>query len=233
MIRFISFIAFFFFFHGLVAQNKGQVMFLVDVDNGYFEIEINDTMLLKRYKTDLPEGHYKAKIWSPGYVVNTIEFDITANKTTEKYVKMERTNDFIQYEYDYKQYRQAFHKSFTLPGALALTSAVYTGTTMLRMYNFRQRTLDEIELYNLSSTSNEIEQIKLNVNNYNRKFLNNRTYFYTGIGFTALFTGYTIYAYSKFKKNHTEPTFNKDSPFRDKYSFYPGMNSLTLQIKIG
>src|SRR5210317_2036688 len=79
------------------AQGKGIVKFFVEVDNGYFEIELNDTMLLKRYKDTLPAGHYEAKVWSPGYIVAPISFDVVDGMTTEKHVKMAKNNDFLRY----------------------------------------------------------------------------------------------------------------------------------------
>src|SRR5688500_4260958 len=75
-----------FFTESARAQNKGEVKFLVDNQNGYFEILVDDTLLIKRYKDSLTAGVHKAQIWSFGYDVKDVEFTVAADTTTEVYV---------------------------------------------------------------------------------------------------------------------------------------------------
>lgn len=214
------------------GQDMGQVRFLVDVDNGYFEVVINDTLYLKKFKDSLPEGNYTAEIWSPGYITERKEFTIKSGETTDVNVKPIHNNDYEQYEYDYKAYRNEFHKSLSLPLSLTLTSAIYSGTVMLRMYNFRKKTADELALYDLSISSSEITDIKTNIDGYNTKFKRNRIFFYSGSVITALFAAYTTYSYGKFRRNSTEPTYNQDSPFKDRFSFMPNPTGFTMTLRI-
>ena len=215
------------------GQEKGQVKFLVDVDNGYFEIVINDTLYLKRYKDSLKPGFYRAKVWSPGYITTDVEFEIESAKTTEVEVTMAASNDFMQYEYDYKAYRHEFHKSLTLPGSLTLFTLCYSGATMLQMYKHRQLTTEHITSYQVSSDVQEIQLIKENIALSNKKFLRNRVFFYSGLVTSGILAGITAYTYNRFLKNNSEPTFNKDSPFADKFSILPNYNGLTLRLKLG
>lgn len=217
----------------MLAQDLGQVKFFVDSDDGYFEIVINDTLYLKQYKDSLPAGLYNAKIWAPGYVVNEQTFQIISNKVTEVHPQLTRTNDYQEYEVAYKKYRNNFHKSLTLPLSVTFFSAVYSSTTMLRMYNFRKKTTDELALYSLSSSTNEIVNIKSRINDFDAKFRRNRTLFYTGSIVSGVGLAYTIYSYIKFKRNSTEPTYNKNSPFKDRFSFFPNTTGLTLKLKLG
>lgn len=214
------------------SQGKGVVRFLVDVDNGYFEIEINDTMLLKRYKDTLPAGTYNAKVWSPGYVTNNITFTVVEGKTVEKYVEMAKTNDYLDYELNYKDYRNQFHKQFTAPLSLSLASTLVTGVFMVRAYTFKNKIQTDIDSYHLSSTTTEIDAIKLRIADNNKRYNRQRTLYYIGSGVSVLCIGGTIWSYLNFKKNYTEPVYFKESPFKDKYSFNitPYGCSLTLHI---
>ena len=215
------------------AQEKGQVRFLVNVDNGYFEVVINDTLYLKKFKDSLPAGNYKAEIWSPGYVTENTEFTIESGKTTDVELTPVHNNNFTQYEYDYKEYRNKFHKSLTVPLSVTIASALYSGTVMLRMYNFRKATSEELTLYDLSSSSSEVVQIKERINMLNDKFTYNRSLFYTGSVLTTLFAGYTIVSYLRFKRRYKEPTYNQDSPFKDRFTFIPHLTGFTMQLKFG
>ena len=200
------------------AQKTGTVKFFVDVDNGYFEIEINDTMLLKRYKDTLPAGTYSAKVWSPGYIVTPISFDVVAGKTTEKHIVMAKNADFIRYELDYKKYNREFHKHFTVPLTLTLVSAISSGLLMVNTYSLKKTLTTDIAAYYKSPYPLEIDGLKADIVSNNRKYNINRNAFYVNTGITAFLIGGSIWSYINFKKNYTEPTYNKDSPFKDKYS---------------
>lgn len=214
------------------AQGKGVVRFFVEVDNGYFEIEINDTMLLKRYKDTLPAGHYEAKVWSPGYVTAPISFDIVDGMTTEKHVKMSKNNDFLRYEEEYHDYRMKFHKHLTVPAAFSLTSAVTSWVFMANAYEKRKAIFSDIDLYGKAASPQELEDIKAQVLQNNRQYNRYRTGFFIGTGITLGLVGTTIWSYRKFKRSYEEPTFNKKSPFDDKYSlnFTPYGCSFSIRI---
>ncbi len=215
------------------AQGKGIVKFFVEVDNGYFEIELNDTMLLKRYKDTLPAGHYEAKVWSPGYIVAPISFDVVDGMTTEKHVKMAKNNDFVRYEEEYKAYRAQFHKHLTLPVSLSLGTAITSGIFMANAYEQRQAILSDVDLYGKIANPDEVEAVKAQVLQNNKQYNRYRTGFFIGTGLTVGIVGATIWSYRKFKREYTEPTFNKESPFEDKYSFNVTPYGCSFAIKIG
>lgn len=214
------------------SQDTGIIKFFVEVDNGYFEIEVNDTMLLKRYKDTLPVGTYSAKVWSPGYVTTPIEFTVYKDKVTEKHVEMAKNNNYIQYEQDYKVYRNQFHKQFTVPLSVTIATALTTGVFMVNAYDTKKKITNDIDLYHKSPSTLEIDDLKLRIADNNRRYNRQRTAYFIGGGFTLAFIGGTIWSYMNFNKNYTEPTFIKDSPFKDKYSFNitPYGCSFTLKI---
>lgn len=214
------------------AQEKGIVRFIVEVDNGYFEIEINDTLLLKRYKDTLPAGKYEAKVWSPGYVMTRVDFEVVPGKTVEKHVELAKTNEFIQYELDYKKYRNQFHKQLTLPVTLTLASAISSGVFMVNAYGSKKQIFENIDAYNNSAYPLEVDEFKTNTLNYNVKYNRQRTIFYVNSGITLALLGGTIWSYINFKRNHVEPTYSKDSPFKDKYSLNITPLGCSFSIKI-
>lgn len=202
----------------LHAQETGVVKFLVEVDNGYFEIEVNDTLLLRRYKDTLPAGDYTAKVWSPGYVVTPIDFTVVPGMVTEKHVKMAKNNNYIDYEHNYREYRMQFHKQFTAPLSLTLATALTTGAFMASAYVNKNKALTDIDLYNKAGSYSDVLDLKTSVAEYNRKYNRQRAAFYVGTGLTMAFIGGTIWSYRNFVRNYSEPTFIKESPFKDKYS---------------
>lgn len=215
------------------SQETGQVQFQVDVDNGYFEIVINDTMYLKLYKADLPPGHHKAKVWSPGYITTEVEFDIKSGEVTKKYVQMAISNDRQKFEADYKDYRMKFHKSLTVPGTATLALALTSGGFMMAGYNTRKNLVSNIESYHLSPTYSEVVTYKQNINDLNKKYNRQRVFFYSTLGLSAVALGTTIYTYSRFKKNNTEPQLNAPSPFKDKFSLNVGPLGCQIIWRLG
>jgi len=201
------------------SQENGIVKFFVEVDNGYFEIEINDTMLLKRYKDTLPAGDYTAKVWSPGYVVNRIDFTVVAGATTEKHVEMAKNNNYLKYEQDYRTYRLQFHKQFTIPLSVSLASAITSVAFGIRAFDTRRQLVTDVDLYNKTPITSAVLELKTRIDEGNRRFNRQRTAFYINTGFTVAFIGTTIFSYINFNKNYTEPVFDKESPFKDKFSF--------------
>lgn len=214
------------------AQDKGIVKFLVEVDNGYFEILVNDTLNIPRFKDTLPVGDYKAKVWSPGYVLTNVDFSIRKDLTTEVHVKMPRTNDYIDYERDYRAYRLQFHKQFSAPLSLSIASGITAGALMINAYDRRKDIFNDIDLYQRATTTSEIDEIKQRIADNNKKYNRQRTGFYIFGGITAVCAVGTIFSLRNFNQNYTEPVFSKESPFKDRLSmnFTPYGGTLTLKL---
>ncbi|MEO9533185.1 MAG: hypothetical protein ABJG68_09625 [Crocinitomicaceae bacterium] len=217
----------------LNAQEKGTVKFLVDVDNGYFEIVIDDTTYLKKYKTDLAAGPHTAKVWSPGYITTEVQFNVEAGKTTEKYVKMAISNERQAFEADYKNYRMQFHKSLTLPLSVSLAAGVTTSAYMLLAYDTRKQVLTDIDSYHAAPSYSETVYYKNRIQTGNKKYGNLRAGFYTSLTLTALSVGTTIFTYRRFKKNYTEPKLNSESPFKDKFTMRVSPFGAQLIFNVG
>lgn len=215
-----------------MAEGEGIVKFQVDVDNGYFEVLINDTLWLQQYRDTLPAGRYEAKVWSPGYMIYPIDFEITEGEVTEKLVSMVYSNEKQKFESDYKKYRMDFHKSFTLPASLSLGITLWTGYHMIRSYDLRKKGLLEIERYDETVISNEIDVIKANVSDINRRYNLNRSMYYVGSGLTVGAWLTSVYLYKRFKKNNKEPVFTPQSPWKDRFSMSitPFGCGMTLRI---
>ncbi|MCG8576183.1 MAG: hypothetical protein MI810_14935 [Flavobacteriales bacterium] len=216
-----------------LADNEGIIKFLVDVDNGYFEILVEDSLLIRRYKDTLPAGTYQAKVWSPGYVTQSFEFSVQGGKVTEKYIQMAYTNEKQQFERDYKAYRTEFHKSLTIPAAAALSTTLYTGFAMMKAYDTRKKLDVDVALYHQAATAKEVSGIKLNIDKLNKRYNFYRSSFYLGAGVSTLLWITTIYTYSKFKRNVAEPVFKADSPWRDKFSMQVSPLGCRMVLKLG
>ncbi len=214
-------------------SDSSVVKFLVEVDNGYFEILIDDKIYLKNYKTKLPPGLHTAKVWSPGYITNEVSFNVTAGQESEVHVKMAHTNQHAQFERDYADYRMRFHKSLTVPGTATLAGALTTGTFMMLAYDKKRTLLGLVDSYYAAPSYNEVvnykEQINVNYKKYNRY----RYGYYVAGGLTvgALIT--TFYTYRKFKQNNEEPVLNSRSPFADRFSWSPNGYGCTFKWRIG
>lgn len=196
----------------------GQVQFQVDVDNGYFEIVIDDTMYIKLYKADLAVGQHKAKIWSPGYDTKEVTFYIQKDQVTRKYVPMKISNDRKQYEADYKDYRMKFHKSFTVPGAISLTLALSTGALALNGYELRKSILSDIDLYHKSPNYYDANFYKQRILDRRQTYKVIRVMYYSTLGLTIASVATTIFTYTWFKKRYKEPQLMAPSPFKDRFS---------------
>lgn len=216
-----------------IAQNKGVVKFLVDNENGYFEILVDDTLLIKRYKDSLAVGHHKAQIWSYGYDIKDVEFTVKADSQTEVYVKLDRSIAYSAYEESYDRYRMEFHKSITLPVSVTLAFALTSGTFMLNAYDLRKKVVSDIDNYSLTTLPDEIALIKARVHDNNRKYNLSRTGYYITGGLAVAGIATSLYYGIKFRNNNVEPTYSKESPFSDKVSFQFTGNGFALQLKLG
>ncbi|MEX1003087.1 MAG: hypothetical protein WDZ35_13295 [Crocinitomicaceae bacterium] len=226
------FIGFLFFVlcHISIAQDKGEVQFLVEVDNGYFEIVIDDTLYLKKYKTQLPVGKHKAKVWSPGYVTSVVSFEIEKDQVTRKHVKMAISNERIQYESDYKDYRMKFHKSLTIPASFTLATSLTSTYLIMKAYDKKKKILSDINSYHLAATYKDVVFYKDRIHSYNEKYNRQRIAFYTTLGISGALLGTTIYTYLRFKKNNREPQLNSESPFKDRFSLQIAPTGFSLKF---
>jgi len=213
--------------------NTGTVKFLVEVDNGYFEILIDDTLYLKNYKTTLEAGEHSAKIWSPGYITTQVSFEVKANETVEKFVEMGISNERQVYEREYKDYRMKFHKSLTIPGTVTLATALTSGTFMILAYDRKIQTLKDVDLYHAAPDLQQVELYKSRIALNNTKYNRYRAAYYITGGLSVLSLATTIYTYTKFKKNNIEPVLNSESPFKDRFSLRVSPVSFGLTYKIG
>jgi len=216
-----------------MAQNKEAVKFLVDNENGYFEILLDDTLLIKRYKDSLTVGQHKAKVWSYGYDTKEIEFTVEPDKTTEVYVKLDRSVAFGAYESSYAAYRVKFHKAVTIPISASLALSLTSGVFMINAYNLRKIVLVDIDSYSQSTIPDEIALIKNRVEENNRKYNFNRTGFYITGGLALAGIGTSIYRAVKFRRSNSAPIYSKQSPFSDKMSLQFTGSGFVFQFKLG
>ena len=215
------------------AQETGTIKFLVDVDNGYFEIVIDDTTYLKNYKTDLAAGPHTAKIWSPGYITTEVAFTVTAGETSEKYVKMAISNERQTYEADYKSYRMQFHKALTIPLSVTLAAGLTSSAYMLLAYDTRKQVLTDIDSYHAAPSYSETVFYKNSIQTGNKRYGNLRAGFYTSLTLTALSVGTTIFTYNRFKKKFKEPKLNSESPFKDRFTMRVSPFGARLIFNVG
>lgn len=215
------------------AQERGLVKFLVDNENGYFEILLNDTLLIKQYKDSILAGRHHAEIWSYGYDVKEVDFTVSADTTTEVYVKLDRSTAYLAYAQSYQNYRQKFHKSVTLPISLTLTMGIAAGTFMLRGYDLKKQIDADIQLYSMLPQPDDIAALKSSIEENNHKYNFYRYGYYVTGGLTLIGIAGSIYSGLKFKTNNVEPTYSKTSPFQTKTSFYIGPGGFQLIYRIG
>lgn len=221
------------FQYSFAQSEKGQVNFLVEVDNGYFEILVDDSIFLKIYKTDLEPGKHSAKIWSPGYITAEVDFEVRANEKNNVNVPMVVSNERQNFEREYKEYRMQFHKHLTVPLTVTLAASLTTTTFMIYSYINKNKVQENIELYHYSPNYNDVQKYKGLAETHNLKYNRLRAGFYTSLTITGLSLATTIYTYRRFKKNYTEPKLNSTSPFKDRFSFMPSPFGFHLTYKIG
>lgn len=216
-----------------IAQKKEAVKFQIDNENGYFEILLDDTLLLKRYKDSLTVGQHKAEVWSYGYDTKEVEFTVEPDKTTEVYVKLDRSIAYGAYEQSYSAYRVKFHKAVTIPVSTSLALTLTSGVFMINAYNLKKTVLVDIDNYSQTTIAEEIALLKNRVEENNRKYNINRTAFYITGGLALAGIGTSIYTAIKFRRSNTAPTYSKQSPFADKVSLQFTGTGVAFQIKIG
>lgn len=216
-----------------ICQEKADVKFLVDNENGYFEILLDDTLLIKKYKDSLTLGSHIAQIWSYGYNTETVEFKVLPDTVNEVYVKLNRSQDFLEYEQRYDAYRMKFHKAVTLPVSSTIAVSMMSAGFMIRAFDLRKVIVSDIELYSKTSLPDEIEAIKMRVDENNSKYNVNRYGYYItgGLALAGIFT--SVYTAIRFKNNNTEPVYSLQSPFDKKIGLRTTSNGVSLVIRIG
>jgi len=104
---------------------------------------------------------------------------------------------------------------------------------MMKSFDTRQLIYDDITLYHQSPTYTDVLKYKYRIEDNNKKYNRQRGAFYTSLITTSLMLGTTIYTYRKFKQNNTEPTYNKESPFKEKFSLQISPLGGRLIYKVG
>lgn len=214
------------------AQQKAPVKFLVDNDNGYFEIFLDKSKLLKLYKDTLTVGKHTAEIWSYGYDVKEIEFTVLPDTLNEVYVKLDRSAPYLAYAESYKTYRMHFHKMVTLPVSATLSCGIVSGIFLLNGYDLKKQIDLDMIGYFVSSDVDEIEAYKIAVDENNKKYSICRAGYYAFGGLMLVGIGTSIYTGIKFRNNYEEPVYSKQSPFstRTGLNFSPSGIGFTYRI---
>ena len=189
----ISLFAIFLVASNSFAQNKGLVKFQIENDNGYFEVLVNDTLLIKKYQDSLTEGIYSAQVWSYGYDIKEVDFKVIKDSVTTVYLKLDRSTAYQAYNQSYSNYRNKFHKSVTVPVCLSLGLAITSGVFMIRGYDLQKQINIDIASYNQTPDPVEIDLLKVAVQENNRKYNFIRTGFYVTSGLAVLSIATTIY----------------------------------------
>jgi len=215
------------------GQNKGVVKFQIENDNGYFEVLVNDTLLIKKYQDSLPAGTYAAKVWSQGYDIKDVDFTIKKDSVTLVYLKLDRSTAYEAYNQSYYNYRAKFHKSVTLPVCVSLGFAITSGVFMIRAYDLRKIINLDIDNYSQTPNPSEIDLLKIAVEENNKKYNFMRTGFYVSSGLAVLSIATTIYSSIKFNHNNQEPTYSKLSPFNNKMTLQFYGNGAAIIFRIG
>lgn len=214
------------------GQQKAPVKFFIDNENGYFEILVDDTLLIKRYKDSLTVGEHNLKVWSYGYDISELTVTILPEQLNEVHVKLNRSESYNAYGESYDRYRKKFHKNVTVPVSVTIAMGITSSIFMINAYDLKKKIETDIVNYSLSSETEEIAEIKSRIFSNNQKYNQARyTYYITG----GLFIGgviTSIYTAIKFKRNNIEPVLNKQSPFEQKTSLHFTGNGVSLILKI-
>jgi len=215
------------------SQAKGVVKFQIENDNGYFEVLVSDTILIKKYTDSLAVGHYKAQVWSYGYDVQDFEFNVAKDSVTFAYVKLNRSTAYGAYSQSYQNYRTKFRTSVTLPATLTLVFGLTSVTCAVIAYDLKKKINTDIFNYSQTSDPTEIDAYKVAVAENNARYNRMRIGFYVSSGVTLLGIATTIYSSIQFKRNNVEPTYSKVSPFNNKMSLQFNANGAAIIFKLG
>lgn len=214
------------------AQN-GIIKFMIEQENGYFEVLINDTLLLKTYKDTLPVGKYRAQIWSKGYEIMDTSFIIKENIETIHFQKLKRTSEY----YSQIKERVLRNKKKTIYVRPSIFLSVATATTAIVFGASASNQLKSINLfiedYKKLKSLAQVQIFKSELLNMQNRFNKTRSIFYTSLTLSGLFTGMAIYGNHLLNKRYPYKELNfKPSPFVDKISFNCGINSFSLTFSL-
>jgi hypothetical protein len=227
-VKYLTLISCFFLSTISFSQDKGVIRFAVDVDNGYFEILLNDTLLIKQYRDTLPIGHYDGVVWSSGYEAKEISFDVGPGENGMLHVKMKHNQAFfdnIQESISYDKKRHLFkHVPVAVIFLGLATSAVTT--------HFLRKSRDALDLealkYGSIGSLWAIRQYKANFITQEKGYNRLRTLFYGGIIVSATTFVGAIFTFRYFNKNIHYSNLRENSPWNDKFSLNFGPNNFHL-----
>ena len=233
--RLTSLFLLFWLFYGINSNAQtGQIKFAVEVDNGYFEILLNDTLLLKKYKDTLPVGFYEATVWSPSYLPKDFKFEINEGDNKSLYLKLDRNPDYIDFvrkdvEWDKKRNRLA-----RLPVGLTVTSGIFTIVSHQFLAHQHRKLNENLAEYRAANGVFQLQLYKENFapieKNYNRL----RTAFYSGVTVTSALAVMTVFTRWHFHKHYkyNVPSYQDHSPWHDRFTWHIGPQSVHLTYSL-
>lgn len=214
------------------CQEKGIIRFAVEVDNGYFEILVNDTLLIKSYKDTLPYGEYQAVVWSPTYEPRSISFIVNAPDNETVHIKMKRKQSYlssIQSENTLQTKRKVM---LHLPVTLSVCSFVGAGVSWVFLNKNRKILQEELPKYGTIQSVIDLREYKENFAKAERNYNTSRAIFYSGIAIGAASTIFSIWSSRYLKKNFKRTQYKDHSPWHDRFSWRIGFSSMSLNFNL-
>ena len=214
------------------SQKTGIIRFAIEVDNGYFEIFLNDTLLEKRYKDTLPVGHYEGTIWSPTYKTKDISFDILEGDNGKFHTKLEHNEAYyedIKASINYDKKRNLYKR---LPVFLIVTGLITSGVVYPFLSKSRDIIDDRISRYSELSLPSYIRNFKTSFIQYENQYNTRRAIFYSGIGISCSAFVASFFSFRYFNRNFSYSNLKETSPWADRFSFYFTGSSTGFIIKI-
>lgn len=231
--RFFFILLYFLSLSSAISQT-GIVKFGVEVDNGYFEILINDTLLLKRYKDTLPAGNYTAKVWSPTYETKEIEFNVVEGQSQNLHVKMRKTDAYLEYFSNRLTWDRKKQIQVNNPIIITSLFAVSTITFQRFIVHFNNKMVDMYSEYGAQKEVFKLKNYKRNFTaletNYNRF----RSYFYGSLALTSVSAVTGFFTIRNFRKKYKgkRPYYKDASPWQNRVSFNGGFNNFSLIYRL-
>ena len=204
----------------------------MDIDKRYFEIQLEDTLLINQSIVELPTGLYEGFIWSPGFETQEIQFEIKPNENTDLLMKMERTVEYLAYRQEMPLYLKKGKRFKRAPLIFMVLCAGGTIFATERMTSFQRKLFQgEYDYQYTTSVRNMIllkDEMRLNTIKYNQY----RTFFYTGLAATGVALIGSIWSARYFKRKIPKPYYNKESPFQNKLGLEIGIGRINLTWNI-
>lgn len=211
----------------------GTIKFVIEQDNGHFEILVNDTLLLKTYKDTLPVGTYTAKIWSPSYKQLDTSFIIKKNIETICFHQLKRTENYYNEVKNMVLRNKKKSVYVRLPIFLSVVAATSTIIYSASASKQLKATNLFIQDYPKLESLAQVQVFKSELLGMQNRFNKTRTRLYTSLTLSGLFAGVTIYGNHLLNKRYPYKRLNlKPSPFIDKMSFNYSINSFSLILSL-